>query len=231
VPGRPVPRARARSADMIGKPCWPAVRSLPSPNWGSVPWPAVGAVPLRGAQDPRSSGRAVCSHRGRPAEKVAHPAARRGERDPQRIADDDQEQGGSRWQAHGHSASRPVTVLDNRCPPASGAAAHPPRHVPVHWLTGHQDHRGENDRQRPRGKGDSRLDNRPCTPHPVRISRAGYRRERWRTPSRGARAGTRINMAVRDERSYDTASRQRRIRRSERLRNERRRSAEACRTG
>jgi hypothetical protein len=117
----------------------------------------------------RSSGCPACSHRGWPAEPVAHPAARRGERDPERIADDHQEQGGWRWQAHRHGASRSVTVTDNGRWPGSGAQAHSPHHVPVHWLPGHEDHRGQNDCQRPHGKGDSRLSDRPCVLHPASI--------------------------------------------------------------
>jgi hypothetical protein len=120
-------------------------------------------------RQPRSSGRTACSHRGRPAELVAHPAAWRGERDPQRIADDHQEQGGSRGQVHGHRASRLVTVAGIGSRPGSGAPSHPPHHVPVHRLTGHKDQRGENDCQWPHGKGDSRPSDQPCLPHSARI--------------------------------------------------------------
>jgi hypothetical protein len=125
----------------------------------------------------RSSGCSACS-RGWPAEPVAHPAARRGERDPERIADDHEEQGGWRWQAHRHGASRPVTVTDYGRRPGGGAQAHSPHHVPVHWLPGHQDHRGQNDCQRPHGKRDSRMSGRPCVLHP---SSLGPRRLAGRT--------------------------------------------------
>jgi hypothetical protein len=121
---------------------------------------------------PRSPGCSPCSRRGWPAEAVAHPTARRRERDPQRIADDHQEQGGSRWQAHRHGASRLVTVTDNGRRPSECAHAHPPHHVPVHWLPGYQDHRGQDDRQRPHGNRDSRLSDRPCVLHPASIGRA-----------------------------------------------------------
>jgi len=143
---------------------------------------------------PRSSGCSACSHRRWPAEPVAHPAARRGERDPQRIADDHQEQGGWRWQAHRHGASRPVTVTGNGRRPGSGAEANSPHHVPVHWLPGYQDHRGQDDCQRPHGKGDSRLSDRPCVLHPASI-RPRRRPARKTVNILLARsAGTRINI-------------------------------------
>jgi hypothetical protein len=81
--------------------------------------------------------------------------------------DDHQERGGMRWQAHGHRATRPATVTGKGRWPGSGAPAHPPHHVLVHWLPGHQDHRGEDDSQRPHGQGDSRLGGRPFMPHPA----------------------------------------------------------------
>jgi len=137
--------------------------------------PSAGSLRVAHDGDSRSSGRTVCLHRGWPAELVAHPAARRGERDPQRIADDHQEQRDLRWQAHGHRAIRPVTVTGNGHWPGSGAPADPPHHIPVRWLPGHEDHRGENDCQRPHGQGDSRLGSRPCMPHPVRIRLRLYR--------------------------------------------------------
>jgi hypothetical protein len=127
---------------------------------------------------PWSSGCSACSHRGWPAEPVAHPAARRGERDPERIAHDHEKQGGWRWQAHRHGASRPVTVTDNGRRPGSGAQA--PHHVPVRWLPGHQDHRGQNDCQRPHGKGDSHLSDRPCVLDPASIRPRWLLRWGWR---------------------------------------------------
>ena len=90
--------------------------------------------------------------------------------------------------------ARPVTVTGNSRRPGSGAPAHPPHHVPVHWLPGHQDHRGQGDCQRPHGKGDGRPGDRPCMLHPASI-------EPRRSPARtmvnslpGRPAGTRINM-------------------------------------
>ena len=168
------------------------------------PGPAAAAGSPPGAQDRRSSGHAACSRRGRPAEQAAHPAARRGQGDPQRIADHGQEQAGSYW-PYGRRANRPVSVLDNGWPPVSGDAAHPPHHVPVHWLPGHQDHRGENDGQRPRAKGNGRLGDGPCSPHLVRIDRPrGYRQMAGSIRQRSA-GRNRIKMAVRDQQSHDTA--------------------------
>ena len=118
---------------------------------------------------PRSSGWSICSHRGWSAEPVAHPPARCGERDPQRIADDHQEQGGRRWQAHRHRASWPVTVTDNGRPAAAGILR--TRRI-TYWFTGSpatRITRGENDCQRPHGKGDSCMGDRPCMLHPARI--------------------------------------------------------------
>src|SRR5690349_14898242 len=111
----------------------PALSSL---KWRiCAPGLTAGAAPPRARGDTPSSGLAGCSRRGWPAEPVAHPAARRGERDPERIADDGQEQGGSWWQ-DGRRRSRLVSVLDTGWPLAGGDAAHLPHHVPVYWLPG-----------------------------------------------------------------------------------------------
>ena len=69
--------------------------------------------------------------RGVPAKPVADPAARRGEGDPQRIADDGEEQGGAQGQSHGRRAGRPAAMADDGYLGGGGAPAHLPHHVPV----------------------------------------------------------------------------------------------------
>jgi len=136
---------------------------------GGDPGGDRGAGPLRASPGSASSGRGARWHRRWPAKLVTDPASRRGERDPQRIANDNKEQGSPVRQEHGRGAVWPVTTTGNGCWPASGIAAHPPHHVPVHWLPGDKDHRGENYCQRPHGKRDSRLDSWPRTRHTDRI--------------------------------------------------------------
>jgi hypothetical protein len=206
----PAPQAARAKTRYDRQTSWRAVLSFTESELVICARPAIRAGRFGVAHDrhPRSSGCRVCWHRGWSAEPVAHPAARCGERDPQRIADDHQEQGGWRWQAHRHRASRPVTVTDNGRRRGSGAPVHPPHHVPVHWLPGHQDHRGQSDCQRPHGKGDGRLGDRPCTLHPASIGRRRLRGEKDGEQPPGAlgRNSDQHDLAVCDQRPTTAAS-------------------------
>jgi len=112
---------------------------------------------------------------GVPAEPVADPAARRGEGDPQRIANDGDEQGGVHGQRRSRRAGRSAAMADDGHLGGGGAAAHPPHHPPVDRLPGKDDRRGEDYDQRPQGKGNDRVGNRPWAPH---LAMIGLRR-RW----------------------------------------------------